>query len=136
MLITVQRIKFTPLSTIGILAVDGDDSWVTLELPYGDGLPGSCIPNGTYPVSVYPSPRFGRPMPLIMGIPNRSQIEMHWGNYPRDTDGCILVGMAAEQDMISDSREAFDNFWATIQAPLERGKVTIEIAGQPSGEAQ
>jgi Family of unknown function (DUF5675) len=127
----VSRLTFTDKSTIGLLSVDGTALCSTLELPFKDGLPGSAIPDGQYPMTAYPSPKFGRIMPLILGIPGRSQIEMHWGNYPTDTDGCILVGAQAGPDMIEESRETFDKLWALIQGPLEAGQVTITVTGAP-----
>jgi hypothetical protein len=129
----VSRLTFTPRSTGGLLSADGTPLCSTLELPVRDGLPGSAIPLGTYPVSVYPSPKFGREMPLIMGIPGRSQIEIHWGNWASDTDGCILLGEPSQlPDFIANSRETFDKFWALVEGPLSRGEVTIEIAGEPA----
>jgi hypothetical protein len=136
MQLRVSRITFTAKSTIGILSADGAAWCSTLELPVKDGLPGSAIPEGTYPVSVYPSPKFGRLMPLILGIPGRSNIEIHWGNFPEETDGCILLGEPAIQpDVILNSRAAFDTFWTAVQGPLERGEVTITINGEPSTQA-
>jgi hypothetical protein len=132
MQLRVSRLTFTANSTIGILSADGAAWCSTLELPVRDGLPGSAIPLGTYPVSTYPSPRFGRLMPLILGIPDRSNIEMHWGNTPEDTDGCILLGEPSPTpDFIENSRETFDKFWAQVQGPLERGEVTISVEGSP-----
>lgn len=133
MQLRVSRLTFTPRSTIGILSADGQGWCSTLELPVVDGLPGSAIPLGTYPVSAYPSPRFGRLMPLILGIPGRSEIEIHWGNDPAETDGCILLGFpSSAPDTIINSREAFDQVWSRLQSPLEQGQVTITIAGSPS----
>ena len=72
-------------------------------------------------------------MPLIMDIPGRSEIEIHWGNDPANTDGCILVGEpSAVPDFIENSRETFDLVWAQLQGPLERGEVTISIEGSPA----
>ena len=124
---TLERFSYGIKSTQGQLLVDGAPQCYTLELPYTDGKPGSAIPEGTYPVTVYPSPKFGRLMPLIIGIPGRSQIELHWGNTPADTDGCVLLGKTTSADFIGESREAFDEFWAKVQGALEAGGVTITI---------
>jgi hypothetical protein len=132
MQLKVTRLTFTPRSTGGTLSVDGSPFCSTLELPVRDGLPGSAIPVGTYPVSIYPSPHFGRLMPLILGISNRSEIEIHYGNFPSETRGCVLVGEPSEiPDFIANSRETFDRFWALAEGPISRGEVTIEISGEP-----
>lgn len=113
---------------MGELSIDGEKFCWTLELPLGDGGPGSAIPYGTYKVEVYPSPKFGRLMPLLMDIPGRSNIEMHWGNTPENTDGCILLGNTMPgQNFIGNSRQTFDDFWALAQGPIERGECTITM---------
>ena len=127
--ILVQRDTFTDKSTTGTLYLDGKQFCWTLELPNKDGLPGSCIPQGTYPVTVYPSPKFGRLMPLLQNVPSRSTIEIHWGNYPENTDGCILIGLTRDTDYIGESRMAFDDFWAKVQGPMERGECQITVTG-------
>ena len=44
------------------------------------------------------SPRFGEVLPLIGNVVGRTGIRIHAGNYPRDTAGCILVGVASTGD--------------------------------------
>lgn len=134
--ILVRRLWLTPQSTCGELAIDGLDRMFTLELPVKDGLPGSAIPPGRYPVTVYDSPHFGREMPLIQNIPGRSDIELHWGNYPTDSRGCILVGLQHEPDAILGSRLAFDALWDEIEAPARSGQLWITIAGGTPSTAQ
>jgi hypothetical protein len=128
MQLTLERFNFTPLSTIGSLAIDGANFCWTLELPIKDGGPGSAIPAGTYKVIAYPSPKFQRMMPLLADVPGRSNIEMHWGNEPKDTDGCILLGNSMPgADYIGNSRMAFDDFWEKAQGPIESGNCTITV---------
>jgi hypothetical protein len=127
--LTLLRDTYTDKSTTGELSLNGVQSLWTLELPNKDGLPGSCIPQGTYNVISYPSPRFKRLMPLLVGIPGRSNIEIHWGNSPADTDGCILLGRTRDTDYIGQSRMAFDDFWAKAQDAIEAGNCWITIIG-------
>ena len=107
--------------------VDGTFEAYSLELPLKDGLPGSAIPPGTYKVTTYPSPHFGRLMPLLQGIPGRSEIEIHFGNFPDETRGCILLGKTQTTDFVGESRAAFDAFWAKAQGPMERGECSITV---------
>jgi hypothetical protein len=128
--LTVQRTEFTAQSTCGELSVDGAFLCYTLELPNKDGLPGSCIPEGTYRVAIYPSPHFGREMPLLLGIPDRSEIEIHFGNDAAQTRGCILVGITHERpDWVGMSRVAFDALWGKIEAPARAGECFIAVLG-------
>lgn len=73
----------------------------TLELPYRDNERNvSCIPEGFYDVVPRQSPKYGNHL-HITGVPNRSLILIHHGNYvgspnPKtglpDIRGCVLVG--------------------------------------------
>ena len=79
-------------ATIGKLSINGVFFCVTLELPYENNLENvSCIPEGTYNCVRIISPKFGDTF-CITGIPGRKYVEIHWGNYEKDTDGCVLIG--------------------------------------------
>lgn len=130
MILLLERDTFTPFSTGGMLYVDGIFEAYTLELPVRSGLPGSAVPAGTYPVTVYPSSHFKRLIPLIENIPGRSEIEIHFGNCPDNTRGCILLGKTTEPDFVGESRQAFDDFWFKAQGPMERGECVITIKNQ------
>ena len=129
MKLRVVRDTFTEKSTTGELYIDGQPHMWTLELPDKNGLPGSCIPQGIYPVVAYLSPKFGRTMPLLQNVPGRSEIEMHWGNTAEDTNGCILLGRTRDTDYIGESRMAFDSFWERFMPALAKEGVSIEIVG-------
>jgi hypothetical protein len=109
---------FTDKSTESTLLVDGEFQCYTLELPVKDGLPGSAIPSGVYDVKLLPSLKFkastdpwvlgyADSIPHILGIPNRSNILIHWGNFDTDTEGCILTGQKETKDEVELSRAAF-----------------------------
>lgn len=66
-------------------------------------------------------------MPLLVDVPGRSNIEMHWLNTPEQTDGCIGTGLTRDTDYIGESRMAFDDFWALVQGPMERGDCQITV---------
>lgn len=129
------RTTYTPRSTIGALSVDGAPECVTLEdVRRPDGAPkvpgATAIPAGTYYVSRPVSPRFGRPVPRLEGVPGFTGVLIHPGNDESDTEGCILVGTAGDRpDWISNSRDAFAKLDAKIEAALARYEtvwITIE----------
>ena len=68
-----------------------DNRWFCSTLERTD----VAIPAGFYPVTLTMSPRFGEVLPLIGNVVGRTGIRIHAGNYPRDTAGCILVGVAS-----------------------------------------
>lgn len=92
--LTIFRFEQTDFATYGRLEdAEHRQLAVTLELPWRNNMPNvSCIPAGTYTAVRYHSPKHGYDLFMITGVPHRSAIEMHIGNLPPDTDGCVLLG--------------------------------------------
>jgi len=112
MILKLQRQRSTPTATFGDLSVDGMFECHTLERPEVQ------IPSGTYSIEITFSPRFQRLLPLLDSVPGRTDIRIHAGNWPRDTEGCILVGQTLGVDMISNSLLALNPLVEKIQAAL------------------
>jgi hypothetical protein len=109
---------------------------ITRKHPLGNAIPGEmtiggvhaaytlervgvCILAGRYAVKLYDSPHFGRLMPWLQ-VPTREYILLHWGNYPQNSDGCILVGKEQdEQGEIWHTQEMFQELFIPIQAATE-----------------
>ena len=75
----------------GIISFDlneGPFSFQTLE--NADFL----IPEGEYPIEWTWSPKFKKPLPEILNVPDRSGIRIHRGTLPEHSKGCILTDMA------------------------------------------
>tara|TARA_Y100000593_G_C4323318_1_gene345195 strand:- start:9667 stop:10098 length:432 start_codon:yes stop_codon:yes gene_type:complete len=67
-------------------------SCYTLELPWlGNQRRVSCIPEGEYCVIKRVSQKYGEHF-HVLDVPDRDYILIHFGNYNRDTLGCILPG--------------------------------------------
>lgn len=112
----------TPDSTPGDLYVDGAWECFTLErLPTDSEHP--CIPAGLYPVEPFESPHFGRTVLRLSNVPGREAIEIHAGNTPADTQGCILVGQNRDDHALLHSRRALDALLAVVPLPTT---ITIE----------
>lgn len=131
MKLKLQRTLATDFCTIGELYADEVPLCHTLELPVRDGLPGSAIPIGLYPVANRFSHKFGRNVPHVDGIHARSDILFHWGNQPENTEGCILVGkdwVVNNPCWIGESRKAFEELYRAFTAALNAGQsVTLEV---------
>lgn len=75
----------------------------TLEPPDRGNRPNeSRIPAGRYQLKPRESDKFGKHL-LVEGVPGRSWILCHHGNFPADTEGCILVGMG-HKDLDADGK--------------------------------
>lgn len=132
MKLELQRDAQTANGTTGELFVVDVPFCVTLERPaprFVNEHP--CIPAGEYRVGLYHSPHFDRMMPLVEGVPGRSGIEIHWGNFVGDFTGCIGVG--ASRSTLPDgalaiwnSRATFDRLFSAIESARAAG-CTIEI---------
>jgi len=121
--ITVTRQWLTPNSTCGTMSIDGSFECFTLEPPVRPTKP-YCIPAGTYKIALLMSPRFGFITPHVLNVPNFTEIEIHPGNFPHDTEGCCLVGQAHKDDFIANSRAAFDALMPKLQADPDNILIT------------
>ena len=88
----------------------------------------TCIPYGTYNVTITYSPRFKKNLPLLNNVKGFDGIRIHSGNKPQDTEGCLLPGFNKVKGQVIDSRVTTDKLIAQIQQALNKGeKVTITI---------
>ena len=79
-----RLIVYSDLDVVGI--------FTTLELPWRNNERNkSCIPSMCYTVEPRTSQKFGHHL-IVSGTTPRELILFHVGNFPKDTDGCILVG--------------------------------------------
>lgn len=133
------------------MLVDGRWFCNTMEPPIGTPLESvtagsrKAIPPGTYNIKMQWSPKFGKVLPLIYtpgtnpprvlgslplrGGMGRGSILIHPGNYPRDSVGCILVGLNTQKGMLTDSRKTTDGLIEMIDQAIaddEEVKVVIK----------
>lgn len=88
----------------------------------------SAIPYGKYKVVYNYSPKFGRNLPRLLGVPHFEGILIHPGNTAKDSFGCILVGKNTSKGMLSESRYTSDKLNEIIDAAQKRGEeIIIEI---------
>jgi hypothetical protein len=74
--------------------------------PYYPGHP--CIQAGAFRVVLTMSPHLGYVCPEVLGVPGRTAIRWHIGNYPKDVLGCCVVGTAVGENCVLHSKTAFD----------------------------
>src|SRR5699024_10188204 len=145
--IHLQRLpRQSKRATIGGLQTYSGLTLHTLErLPTDPAHP--CVPVGDYQLLPYDSPKHGQtwclhnpdlrvwggagvghPCPLDPSQPDVWEyVEIHVGNWTRDTVGCILVGMTAAPKVpaVWSSRKAMKK----LRADLGREVHTLQIRG-------
>ena len=115
-------------STIGLLYIENIFECFTLEdvvreIP-GEPveswkIPGkTAISAGRYRITVTPSARFKRDLPLLNDVPGFKGVRIHTGNTSEDTEGCILVGDQMAADSVVQSRLAFAQLFDKLKAAL------------------
>lgn len=99
--------------TLGMIQIQGfkHDPIFTLENPLRQTPVDSLIPVGVYKLRPYTSQRWPDVYEIV-GVPGRTSILIHAGNFESNTTGCVLVGMAAGilrgQAAVMQSRQAMD----------------------------
>jgi hypothetical protein len=123
MQMVVQRQQRGALAISGEMFIGGTHACYTLENLL------DAIPAGTYAVTLYDSPKFGRVMPLLMDVPGRSYIEIHYGTYPENYHGCIGVGQLRDlaTEEIFNTRAMFDALFPAIEAAVDAEGCWITI---------
>ena len=76
---------------------------LTLSPAKAQQLKPFAIPEGRYPVVITYSKKFNQWLPLLIGVPLFSGIRIHAGNYPFETQGCLLPGENKKKGMVLNS---------------------------------
>ena len=119
---TLPRLSQTDFATYGQL-VDEEQNivCVTLELPWlNNHEDTSCIPAGTYVAHrrAANETRHGYDVFELTSVPGRKNVQLHIGNLPHDSLGCILLGSdlgtVNGQPGITGSAAAFRRFMSSM----------------------
>lgn len=131
-MITVRLVRegMSPTEpTLGRLYFDGGDPLYTVEDSWLGNRHGvSCIPCGTYRLIISKSNKFQRPLPEILGVPDRDGIRIHGAIDANSVTGCVGVGTArADDGSLLHGFAASNGFKAWLTDALLHDKVQIEI---------
>jgi len=131
---------FGEKNTVGELFIDDTFECYILEDKVRE-LPGipveqwkikgqTAIPYGTYEVVITLSPKYRKPMPLLLDVPGFVGIRIHPGNTDVDTEGCLLTGQEFDPlnlNWVGKSKISFDKLLIKLQLGLDSGPVQIQI---------
>jgi hypothetical protein len=108
----------------------GVASFSILEHAYlVDGKWVAKLQPGVYQCVKRKSPHFGVMVFQIMKVVGHNFMEIHWGSFNDDSDGCVLLGKervmtGAQVMMITHSRDAFAEFMQ-IQDAIDQFTLTV-----------
>lgn len=128
--IKLARFAYTPLATLGRLTIEERQfECFTVERPWLDNKTNvSCIPEGSYDITLGMYNRGGYPAYELADVPGRTHIKIHIGNTCDDIVGCIALGSSCgvinNKVGVSDSRTTYNLF---MQAMNEQPKGKILI---------
>jgi hypothetical protein len=88
----------------------------------------SSIPAGTYPVKIRIDGTLGWRLEL-QNVPNRENVQIHVGNFPRNTVGCLLPGKNARPNecAVLNSAEAMNELRTRFAVFGNSGETEITI---------
>ena len=134
--LTLSRMGSTPWGTLGTLRLPDGTAFPTVEPVWQYNARGvSCIPAGEYEMKMRSSPMVAKTSGFefqrgweITGVPDRSLIMIHPGNWASNSNGCILVGRAHAviqgKPGVTASRAAFKDLMTRL-ARAEEWAISI-----------
>lgn len=144
MKLILQRTVLVDGHTPGALTVDGEHFAWSMEDTVREELGAdgayywrrrmkraghTAIPSGRYEVVLSHSARFGRLLPLLLGVPDFVGIRIHAGNTAADTEGCILLGRTRDLSAgrVADCASVVDRLVELLGDATRAGKVWMEV---------
>lgn len=132
---TLTRTLYVPACTLGLVEVGDVRVW-TLERPWLDNEPGSCVPCGRYRLVLEPSPAFHRDLWELKDVLGRAECKFHPANLAKELKGCIAPGLsliihATEYAATTESRTALERLHAVMGSARETW-LTIRNAAVPA----
>lgn len=122
------------------MLVNGKFIGYTLELPWQKNLPEvSAITPNPYPLNGYDTfVRYDKGDKWRLQVPTgavkgRTGIQIHIGNVPKDSTGCILIGksLGPGQCQLRDSAAAYQDLRAAVGEPRNDTPVKLRVVGSP-----
>jgi len=128
-MVTINRKVSFASSIGGDLYINGDYVCATLELAWWWNVKDrSCVPLGTYQGFIRHDKKDGWRIQLVDVPGGREGVQIHIGNFPREIQGCVLVGERYTPDAIWKSAAAYKKLQSAYSK--HRGEpVMVEFKG-------
>ena len=127
--IRLVRLSEVAGTTKGVLLINGEALFTTVELPWRDNEPNvSCVPEGVFPLRYVESPSFGWVYTILNVGNGRSGCHIHIANRAKELKGCVGIGKGfgtlLGDPSVTKSGQAFDEFMA-LMAKTPETKIHI-----------
>lgn len=138
--IEIRRGVETDQATTGTMTI-GNRTLNFLELPdrnnaaTNDYRTAGRISTGTYQAHIRRGGSRGWRLELE-GVPGRTEVQIHRGNIPRDTTGCILPGTGRGRNWVNYSREAMNLIREEVENAGEGARIEVIITDPPVEEEE
>lgn len=89
----------------------------------------TAIRMADYELDITMSKRFGKMLPILKNVEGFEGVRIHAGNTHENTEGCILIGTARDNESgsIFNSRAAMAVFQPALAQWLTKGRVFLQI---------
>jgi hypothetical protein len=134
--LTIHRQYPSEKCTSGYLAINGVITSYTVERPWKDNQENiSSIPSGTYDGRLRYD-HSDRWRVELIDVPGRTNVQIHIGNQPDQSKGCILVGKKLNPDLCSlqqsglayrDLKKAF--YGTETPSATPNKNIVVEVVG-------
>jgi len=127
--LVIDRILSCSQSIVGKLYANGSFICYTLELAWFWNMNfKSCVPLGKYPGFLRYDKPDGWRIQLLQVPGDREGVQIHIGNYPRDIEGCVLVGTSYSPDVVWNSAAAYSLLHAAYNQSTGK-QIQVEFKG-------
>jgi len=129
MKIQVFRKLYTAKSTISDIFIDNVFFGYGLEPSVMHGTAGvnQAIPEGKYDIEFYDSPKFSSRLLRVMCAEEYGVILLHNGNFPKDTEGCLILGRTYDTDWVGESKVKLEELSVMLDGFKKVGNTGITI---------
>ena len=121
--ITLTRIESSDAGVFGKVSLSWDGAeFVSLERMAVE------IPLGTYRLGWHVSQHLkGATVPMLLDVPGRTYVLIHWGNTENCSDGCVLIGEVRDGNAIDSTQQACKTLFALIgTVGIENCQIVIQ----------
>ena len=132
--IEIRRATYTDTSIISRITVGSDKATKSfagyaLENAHAGVLHNRMpTPHGSYRATTRKEGHLGWRIQLH-GVPDHTDIEIHHGNYPRNPEGCFVVGLTKSDNFVGHGDKAMAEIRSIVESDAS-ARITVRVYGK------